>query len=207
MNLSYWIERQADFVPERCAIRFAGEDISYAEVAQKVNRLADSLTNQLEVSGGDRVAYLGLNSPEIIILLFACARIGAVLVPLNWRLAEPEHIFMLGQSEPRALFVTQAFVEHVEGIRADLGSVALVAYGKARGGWLSYDALLSRASSTHQADRDTHSDDPVLLCYTSGTTGRPKGALLSNNALAWNAVNSTHMHDLTSEDVVLTVLP
>ena len=207
MNLSNWIERQADFVPERCAIRFVGEDSSYAEVAQKVNQLADSLVNRLNIGHGDRVAYLGLNSPEIIILLFACARVGAVLVPLNWRLAEPEHIYMLRQSEPRAFFVKPEFVEHVEGLRAALGSVALIACGKPRDGWWSYDALLSQGSTRYQTDRETHSDDAVLLCYTSGTTGRPKGALLSNNALAWNAVNATHMHDLTSEDVVLTVLP
>lgn len=207
MNLSNWIERQADFVPERCAIRFAGDDISYAEVAQKVNQLADSLTNQLGVNHGDRVVYLGLNSPEILVLLFACAKIGAVLVPLNWRLAAPEHIYMLKQAEPCALFVTPEFVGHVEDISPDIGPVSLIALGNTKDGWLSYDTLLAQGSTTHQPDRDTHSDDPVLLCYTSGTTGKPKGALLSNNAIAWNAVNSTHMHDLTSEDVVLTVLP
>ncbi len=207
MNLSNWIERQADFVPERCAIRFADADFSYAEVAQAVSQLADSLANQLDVRHGDRIAYLGLNSPEMLVLLFACARIGAVLVPLNWRLAAPEHIYMLKQAEPCALFVTPDFVGRVEDIGPDIGPVSLVAYGKARDGWLSYDALLAQGSTAYQSDRDTHSDEPVLLCYTSGTTGKPKGALLSNNALTWNAVNSTHMHDLTSEDVVLTVLP
>jgi fatty-acyl-CoA synthase len=207
MNLSNWIERQANFVPERCAIRFAGEDFSYAEIARKVNQLADSLANQLGVGRGDRVAYLGLNTPEIIILLFACARVGAVLVPLNWRLAAPEHIYMLKQAEPRALFVTPEFVEHVVDISPDIGSVSLIAYGEARDGWLSYDALLAQGATMYQANGGAHSDDPVLLCYTSGTTGKHKGALLSNNALAWNAVNATHMHDLTGEDVVLTVLP
>ena len=172
MNLSNWIERQADFVPGRCAIRFAGEDLSYAELAQKVNQLADSLANQLDVSRGDRVAYLGLNSPEIIVLLFACARIGAVLAPLNWRLAAPEHIYMLKQAEPRALFVTPEFVEHVEDISPDIGSVSLIVYGKTRDGWLSYDALLSQGAETFQASGAIHGDDPVLLCYTSGTTGR-----------------------------------
>jgi fatty-acyl-CoA synthase len=207
MNLSYWIERQADFVPEKCAIRFAGNDLSYAELAQRVNQLSDVLEKQLDVSHGDRVAYLGLNSPEIIVLLFACAKIGAVLMPLNWRLAEPEHIYMLKQAEPSAFFVEPEFFEHVEGMKPEIGSIALIAYGKTRDGWLSYDALLKKGSSTYQADSDSPSAAPVLLCYTSGTTGKPKGAVLSNEALAWNAVNATHMHDLTSEDVVLTILP
>jgi len=207
MNLSNWVERQAGFVPDKCAIRFAARDLTYAEVARKVNQLADSLTNQLGVTHGDRVTYLGLNCPEVIILLFACARIGAVLAPLNWRLAAPEHAYMLEQSEPRALFVTPEFIEHVEGLGPATESVALVTLGKPGDGWLSFDALLAQGSESFQGGAATHADDPVLLCYTSGTTGRPKGALLSNNAFTWNAVNSTHMHDLTSEDVVLTMLP
>jgi len=207
MNLSNWIARQADFVPERCAIRFAGDDLSYAALAQKVNQLADSLARQLDVGHGDRVAYLGLNSPEIIVLLFACARIGAVLLPLNWRLAALEHIDLLNKSEPCVFFVKPEFVGHVDAMRPDIDSAALITFGKADDGWLSYDALLAQGSTTYSPDADPGSDDPVLLCYTSGTTGKSKGALLSNNALAWNAVNATHMHDLTSEDVVLTILP
>ncbi len=207
MNLSNWIERQADFVPDRCAIRFSGEETSYAELAQKINRLADALANRLGVAHGDRVAFLGLNSPEIIVLLFACARLGAVLLPLNWRLAEPEHTFMLRQSEPCAFFVDPDFVDHVEKLHPDIGAMRLITYGKSRKGWLSYDKLVAHGSATKQTFADIRANDPVLLCYTSGTTGKPKGALLSNDALTWNAVNSTHMHDLCSEDVILTVLP
>ncbi|NIO40998.1 MAG: AMP-binding protein, partial [Burkholderiales bacterium] len=183
MNLSNWVERQADFVPDRCAIRFSGEQISYAELARRVNRLADSLANRLDIGHGDRVAFLGLNSPEIIVLLFACARVGAVLMPLNWRLAQPEHIFMLRQSEPCAFFVDPEFADHVARLRPEIGAIQLINYGKSRDGWLSYDKLVSQGSTTSQSFADTHSDDPVLLCYTSGTTGKPKGALLSNDAL------------------------
>jgi fatty-acyl-CoA synthase len=131
MNLSNWIERQADFVPDRYAIRFAGQDLSYAELAQRVNRLSDVLASQLDVGHGDRVAYLGLNSPEIIILLFACARVGAMLVPLNWRLAEPEHTFMLRQSKPSVFFVEPGFIEHVENLDPDVGDMTRITYGKA----------------------------------------------------------------------------
>ncbi len=207
MNLSNWIERQADFAPDRCAIRFAGEDLSYAGLARKVNQLADSMANHLNIGRGDRVAYLGLNSPEIVVLLFACARIGAVLMPLNWRLAEPEHRFMLGQAEPSAIFVEPDFVRHIESLYPDIGPLTLISYGGSSDGWLSYDALIADGSTAFADKGIRLSDDPVLLCYTSGTTGKPKGALLSNAALTWNAVNSTHMHDLTSQDVILTVLP
>jgi fatty-acyl-CoA synthase len=207
MNLSNWIERQADFVPGKCAIWFAGEDLSYAALARKVNQLSDVLTRQLDVTHGDRVAFLGLNSPEIIILLFACARVGAVLMPLNWRLAQPEHTFMLNQSQPSAFFVEPEFVAHVEALGPDIGTLSRITYGKAGDGWIGYDSLMSQGSTAYEPGANTDPDDPVLLCYTSGTTGKPKGALLTNNALTWNAVNSTHMHDLKSEDVVLTILP
>ena len=207
MNLSNWIERQADFAAERCAIRFAGEEVSYGRLAQDVRRLADSMATQLGIRRGDRIAYLGLNSPEIIVLLFACARLGAVLMPLNWRLARPEHLYMIRQSEPSAFLVMPEFVEHVQDMRAELGPVALVAGGDAVDGWLSYKELLEQGSASSSSPGAARSADPVLLCYTSGTTGKPKGALLSNDALTWNAVNATHMHDLRSEDVVLTVLP
>ncbi len=207
MNLAHWIERQAETRPEKCAIRFEGRDLSYAEVAGKVDRLADGLQNKLNITRGDRVAYLGLNSPEFLLLLFACARIGAILIPLNWRLAGPEHAFVLKDAQPGCLFAEAEFTEHVEEIGPDIGPLPLVAYGPARSGWISYDTLLSGASGTGPGEEPDPSDSPVLLCYTSGTTGRPKGALLSNDALLCNAMNSTHMHDLTSDDVVLTVLP
>jgi len=207
MNLAGWIDHQADFVPEKCAIRFDGQDISYAELADRINQLAAVLTLQLDVQRGDRVAYLGLNSPEIIVLLFACAKIAAVMVPLNWRLAGPEHIYLLNHAEPCALFVQPGFVEHVDNIGTDIGPTRRVTYGEAPHDWNSYDELILGADKTFCPQSDAAPDDPVLLCYTSGTTGKPKGALLTNNALVWNAANSAHMHDLTSEDVVLTLLP
>lgn len=207
MNLSHWIEHQADIRPEKCAIRFEGRDLSYAEVASKVDQLADALKSELDVTRGDRVAYLGLNSPELLLLLFACARVGAILVPLNWRLAGPEHALVLKDAGARCVFVEPEFAWHVEDIRPDIGPIRQVAYGDTRSGWISYDKLLAGACATDQAEGLTQSEDPVLLCYTSGTTGKPKGALLSKDALRWNAANSTHMHDLTSEDVILTILP
>lgn len=207
MNLSDWIERQADFVPGKCAVRFEGHDLSYADLDKRMNRLADRLANELDINHGDRVAYLGLNSPEIIVLLFACARIGAVLTPLNWRLAGPEHIHVLNHAAPRALFTEPGFISQVEALGNDTGAIAKITYGGAREGWIEYAKLLSRGSDSFRPARETLPDDALLLCYTSGTTGIPKGVLHSNKGLAWNAVNASHMHDLTSEDVILTTLP
>jgi len=207
MSLSDWIERRAEFAPDKCAIRFEGHDSSYAEIATQVNQLSDVLITQLDIERGDRVAYLGLNSPDVIVLMFACARIGAVLLPMNWRLAGPEHVHMLNHARPGALFVQSEFAQHVDDLSQQIGSVRQIIYGEARDGWLVYDELIAQGSKAYRPEDAPGPDDPVLLCYTSGTTGEPKGAILSHNALAWNAVNSTHMHDLTSDDIILTTLP
>ena len=98
MNLSHWIERWADFQPDKTAIRFEGRDISYKVFDDRIRRVAGMLHHDLDVEHGDRIAFLGLNSPDMLALMFACARIGALLVPLNWRLAPPEHLYILERS-------------------------------------------------------------------------------------------------------------
>ena len=204
MDLSHWIERHAAFSPEKTAIRFGGEDISYAAFARRIARAAAILAG-LGVKRGDAVAFLGLNNPEMLAMLFACARLGAMLAPLNWRLAAPEHARMLADCPPRALFVEPAFVEHVRAMQPGPGATRVVALGAAPSGWLAWDDLSRSAGA--DARREGEEDSPLLLCYTSGPTGAPKGVVLTQRALFWNAVNSTHMHDLTSADRVLTTLP
>ncbi|MBI2753875.1 MAG: long-chain fatty acid--CoA ligase [Betaproteobacteria bacterium] len=193
MDLSHWIERHAAFTPEKTAIRFGGEDLSYAALAQRIARAAAVLAG-LGVKRGDAVAFLGLNNPEMLAMLFACARLGAMLAPLNWRLAAPEHARMLSDCPPRALFVEPAFTEHARQIAPS--GTRLIVLGPA-----VWDGATSPPA------REGDEDSPLLLCYTSGSTGTPKGVVLTQRALFWNAVNSAHMHDLTSADRVLTTLP
>jgi len=206
MDLSCWIDRHADFSPEKTAIHFQGNDISYAALAEHIAHLASLLTAELGVGRGHRVAFLGQNSPEALALLFACARIGAIFVPLNWRLAAPEHQRMLNDCAPQALFVEAEYIDHVEGIRAALSVPHYVAMSGGRKTWLGFDDLLA-ATSIRTAAGDASYDDAVLICYTSGATGIPKGVVLSQNAILFNALNSAHCHDLTSADKVLTTIP
>jgi fatty-acyl-CoA synthase len=164
------------------------------------------LHGELGVGRGDRVAFLGYNSADFLVLMFACARLGAMMVPLNWRLAPDEHGYILDHSGASAVLVEPEFEAGVAGIRARLGGCRLIRHGAADDGWESFETLLAAADG---ADRDPRAgpDDPVLIVYTSGTTGRPKGAVLTQRALVFNAVNSTAMHDMTSNDVVFTNLP
>ena len=204
MDISHWIERHAAFTPEKTAIRFGGTDLTYAVFAQRIERVAAILAG-LGVRRGDAIAFLGLNNPHMLAMLFACARLGTMLMPLNWRLAPPEHAWMLAHCPTRALFVEAGFIEHVRAIEPGKGATQLVSLSAAPPGWLGWDELWRSLAAS--APREGDENSPVLLCYTSGTTGVPKGVVLTQRALFWNAVNSTHLHDLTSADRVLTTLP
>jgi fatty-acyl-CoA synthase len=102
MRLARWIAHRAEWSPEKIALRFEGEEISYAALDLRVRALAAHLAGERGVGRGDRVAHLGFNSPLVIELLFACARLGAIYLPLNWRLAPPELRAVLEHAVPRA---------------------------------------------------------------------------------------------------------
>ena len=207
MDLSHWIERNAAYHGAKAAIVFEGEEITYAAFDRRIKRLAAALEHGLGIGAGARLAHIDYNSPESLDLLFACARLGAILVPLNWRLAAPELSYIIKDCSPSALFAGTEFRATIDTIRDDLKGCRFVGYGGDEG-WQDYGALLEMGDAIAPAQMLAHEPDtPVLIVYTSGTTGRPKGAVLSQTAIAWNAVNSTHLHDLTSADTVLTFLP
>ena len=205
MDLSQWIERNARFAPDHCAIRFAGQDISYAGLAARIDRAAVALA-AAGVRSGDVVAYLGLNNPIILELLFACARLGAMVAPLNWRLAPPEIRRTLEDCRPRVLVAEAAFVTAGDAARPPAGTRCVVVDPPGPAGWTAWAEFIASAP-TVAVQVGGHEDAPLLLCYTSGTTGTPKGVMLDQGALLCNAINSAHMHDLTSRDRILTTTP
>jgi len=214
MPLHDWIHVNAGRTPAQVAIRFPGRDLSYAALAQLIDRYRAALAAS-GVRRGGCVAYLGLNSPDELALLFACARLGALFMPLNWRLAAPEHRQILVDCPPTVLLAEAPFVAQTDGLRRWLPATTLVAYGESPAHWIGIEAFLARAgdAAAHGAEgaRDPEGAPdpatPLLICYTSGSTGKAKGVLLTQDALAWNALNSIDMHELTPADRVLTTLP
>ncbi len=204
MNLSDWIDRWAAFDAAKPAVRYEGAVFSYGDLAGTIARTAGALS-ELGVRRGDRVGWLGLNSIHNIGLLFACARLGAIFVPLNWRLTPLEHQAVLANFEPVLLIMEPPFAHAIAAKGLVLGVPNLACTGGPTPDWIDWDALLAGASP--RSGSDGSGDDPALICYTSGTTGEPKGAIHTQDGLLWNAINSTHMHDLTSQDRVLTTLP
>ena len=206
MDLSGLIERNAAFAPDKPALHFEGTTLSYSELAAHIERTASALKSELGVGRGDRVAILSLNRPDYLVLLYACARLGAILVPLNWRLAVAEQLFILSDAAVKVLVLEQAFAAVLPAIEKGMPETAVVGLDFAPSRGVAFDALLARGRGD---GRNPHTDlsCPLLIVYTSGTTGRPKGAVLRQEALLWNGAMSQHMHSLTSDDHVLTVLP
>ncbi len=206
MDISDWLTRPAQLTPDKTAVRFGARDISYAELAALVEKLSAALA-ACGVTRGGCVAYLGYNSPEMLALLFACARRGAMFMPLNWRLAGPEHQQMLRDCPPQVFFVEAPFLAQVDAFRSTLGATRLVTFAVPPAGWLSYADFLAVAREPAGRDPQVGPQTPLLICYTSGSTGKPKGVLLTQAALSANARSSLDMHGMSAEDRILTTLP
>jgi fatty-acyl-CoA synthase len=206
MVLSDLIERNAAFTPDKPATTFEGDILSYSAFSARIEQTARALKAEYGVSRGDRVAILCLNRPDYLVLLYACARLGAMLVPLNWRLAVAEQLFILSDASAKVLILEQAFAAVLPALEKSLPETSVVGFEFSPLRGRTFDELLTQARGD---GRNPHTDltCPLLIVYTSGTTGRPKGAVLRQEALLWNGVMSQHMHGLTSGDHILTVLP
>jgi len=178
------------------------EVVDYRELAARVERLAARLQADADLVPGTRIAWLGHNAIELLVLLFACARSGLVLVPLNWRLGDGELAAVLEDAGACRVVVDVSCRERLPAMQAwPCWTSGFVVAGL---------ASLSGTGDGAACAPATRRGGPgalLLLVYTSGTTGEPKGVALTQDALLFNALNSLHMHDLGPGDVVLTVLP
>lgn len=196
MTLGDILARQARRLPEHEAFVDAGRRLTFAAFNRRVNRLANALRG-LGVSRGDRVAALLPNSAEIEEVYFACAKLGALAVPLNFRFVPEEAAYVVHDAGASVLVYDEAFRATVDGARPQLATVrhfvrvnapdrALEA--ESGGGDLAYEELL-RSASEDEPHVPVDEDDGAFIMYTSGTTGRPKGAVLTHRNYVINATN------------------
>ena len=163
--------------PDHPALRWAGGELTYRELDERTNRLAQALA-AAGVGRGDRVAYLDKNSPEQIEIFFASAKLGAVPTAVNYRLAPPEVAFIVSDSEAKVFAVGEEFIPSVRKIESDLPGVRVIVIGRADGDW----PALAEWRDGHEAldpEVEVAPSDTACQLYSSGTTGRPKGVELT----------------------------
>ena len=207
-----WLTRHALHQPDTDALVFAGQRFTYRELNNRVYRLANALTDR-GIGFGDRVSGVLLNSNAFLETLFACAKIGAIFVPINFRLSPEEVTFILADSGARVVVYHPRMVPLIEPGRATTSLEHGICVtdgadsGPAMTGDRDYEEVLE-GSAMNPRDVYIEQDDAHVMMYTSGTTGQPKGAVLSHGNTTWNAVNTT-LSDLAigRDDVVLTVAP
>jgi fatty-acyl-CoA synthase len=199
---------------DRTALIFKDQRMTYWELNLRTNKVANSLA-ELGVKKGDRVACLLYNCVEYWEIFFACAKLGAILVPLNFRLAAPELEFAINDSDPKVLIFGDSFKETVRGL---VKKIAGVKY---------YIGLAADDATLENFDKDPHNrnykdllngddgepgvnvgfEDDLFVMYTSGTTGRPKGAIWTHGNALWFSVSQIVSFGFTNSDVTLLVGP
>lgn len=195
-----WIAHHARRTPGGLAAvdHHTGRRLTYAQFDERITRLAGCMRQAFGVRAGDRVAVLTPNTVDVFEIQFACVRLGAIMTPLNWRLTLPELEFITRDAEPSLLIYD---TEYEEAARA-LDGPRL-----GRGGADSdYEQAIAGAGPL-AGQASPSLDDTEAIIYTAGTTGRPKGALITHAMSLFNAINIGMAVDLTSRSVCLTVLP
>lgn len=201
MDVSGWIAHWAGWTSAKPALRFEGSEIGYAELERDAGLLAGWLRAN-ETAAGDRVGYLGPNCPELLELLFACARVGAILVPLNSWMPPAELSVFVRATRPRLLVAEESFVELALKTVGDAARDCVKEFSAGVGLAPFADAAEPVSSSS-----DVGPGTPALILFTSGTTGRPKGATFTHQNLMFNALNVITAVGLTSADEILTAVP
>ena len=187
-DISRWPSMQARWRPEQVAIREGETARSYRELAERIDRLANALS-ALGVGFGDRVALLALNSCEVVEIIFATARLGAMAVPLNFRLASRELAFMLRDCTPSLLFFDPTLSALVEQIQdEEIPPTRLIEIGP------ELEQLIQGAqASAPTPSQAIEEETPHLIIYTAGTTGSPKGVMLSHGNTFWQVINAVNL--------------
>jgi acyl-CoA synthetase (AMP-forming)/AMP-acid ligase II len=208
MNLGQILKVNAKKFPNTVALKDKERSFTYPEVNRRVNRLAHSLLS-LGLSKGDKVAVLLENSIEIIEVYLATAKTGLAIVPINFRLVNPEVEYIANNSDAQAFIVHDEFTPAVDAIRPNLGNIGpdnYIVVGKEREGYREYEQF-ARGAPESEPEAEVRPEDTWILIYTSGTTGKPKGVVRSHEShIAFYLINAADF-GFNERDVCLNIMP
>jgi fatty-acyl-CoA synthase len=205
-----FLRRAAKLYPDKLAVVDGAQRLSYRALQARCFRLANALRG-LGIGRGDRVCILSPNSHFFLESFYGTGLIGAVLVPLNYRLIAADHEYILNHAGVRAVLVDREYTSVVDGIRASLTTVedwiSAGDSGAAADGWVDWEDWIGAASDAPPPPLDVDEDDLVSINYTSGTTARPKGVMLTHRNCYLNAYNLIAHLGVRHDDVELWTLP
>ncbi len=206
MNLAELGERNVQKFGPYVSVVFNGREFTNVELTDRAARFATALAG-LGVGPGDRVGVMLPNMPEVSVSYGAVLRVGAVVMPMVFLLAVPEIHHILADSGASAIITSPEFLPNVTTAMEGLARPPIVIVtGDPQPGMLNFDALLSEASGSHSIV-DREASDLAVVSYTSGTTGRPKGVMLTHANLLFNAENSSKVVPTRDDDVSIACLP
>ena len=198
-DVGSWIERRARFAPDQVALVHGATRRTYSELAERVRKLSAGLRER-GVARGDRVAWLGENHPAFVETLFAVAKLGAVFAPVNHRLSPATIADVLDDYAVKLVIVEDATA------MIELPSGVPVVHVRDRTSAGSYEDLIDSAP-TNRADVRIGPDEVCIMPHTSGTTGSPKGVMLTHANVTWNVINMLSVADFRSDDVTIALAP
>jgi acyl-CoA synthetase (AMP-forming)/AMP-acid ligase II len=206
MNTAEFLTISASIVPEREALVCDGTRLTYRQVQERVNRLANALAD-LGVERGSKVAIMALNSPQYIETYYACAKLGATFVPLNYRAKREELTYMVNNSDASVFFVGERYLELTAAIRPELRGIRhYICYDARPQAMQNYEDLLAKYEP-EEVFVDVDDSDPTVLMYTSGTTALPKGVVLTYLSLSVYVTNTVEPANPETHDVMLLSVP
>lgn len=213
MYYNDWLIRRCCYTPDRVAILddIQGRSYTYSELNQRATRLSRYLQRDRNVGVGDRVACLSTNRIEYLDLYFACGKLGAVLVPVNYRLPPAAILELLADAQPR-VFVYESDFRETARLASACGAAECILPLEDDQASGAADSIARHAAdeqqvvvevAVHQADEQ----DVAMILYTSGTTGRPKGAMITWRQIHWNALNTIIGLQLSEQDAAFLNMP
>lgn len=206
LGIGRWVARKAERQRGKIAIAHRDERISYERLSERIDGLAEALAER-GIRPGDRVAYLGNNHPAFLEALLATATLGAIFVPLNTRLAAPEIEFMLEDSGATLLVFHDELRDLARAASWSTGvRRRIVVEGEPNDAVENYEAVLAGTKPEHR-DVPVGLDDPAIILYTSGTTGHPKGAVITHGNIHWNSFNVLVDYGVSPGERVLLISP
>lgn len=209
MNIGEWAKRWAERYPNEPYVKYGDLELTKGEFNVRINRLSHAF-QEFGIKKGDRVAVLMGNSNIFLEILFALSKIGGIMVPLNFRLAAPELEFILNDSEPIMLIYSPEFLSVADELRDKIPSMKTYICemeGGSPGDLLFGKFVADKSEGEPDPGVEVILDDPHFIMYTSGTTGKPKGAVVLQGNTQWNAINAINMYTLGTGDVSLCCAP